>query len=58
MSKAPELTSPLAAMLCREEAARYIGVAVATMADWAHRGTHRKALPVARIGKRRVLSAG
>jgi ATP-dependent exoDNAse (exonuclease V) alpha subunit len=45
-------TSPLAAMLCRENASVYIGVAYATMADWTHTGKYRDELPVARIGKR------
>ena len=52
-----DIVSPIAAMLCREDAAAYIGVQPSTLADWAHTGRYRDELPVARIGRRAVPSA-
>jgi excisionase family DNA binding protein len=46
------LTSPLADMLDRTQAAEYIGVAVSTLALWAHNGKHRAFLPFSRHGKK------
>ena len=48
----PPADSPLAALLPRDQAARYIGFSPATLADWAIEGKYRDELPFARIGKR------
>jgi hypothetical protein len=44
--------SPRAALRNRVEAAAYLGLAPATLADWAINGTHRSELPYIRLGKR------
>ena len=46
------LNSPVADYLDRSQAAAYLGVAISTLALWAHNGKHRALLPFARYGKR------
>jgi predicted site-specific integrase-resolvase len=44
--------SPRADYLDRSQAATYLGIAISTLALWAHSGKHRELLPFARYGKR------